>query len=172
MSTLSSEESERELLEMTKAYLECRSQGMDPSPILVEAWERFYRSHEPRLRALLEKWRLSDADREDCLQEVWVEVVAHLGHFQHDPRRGRLSTWLTTLARNKAADSIRRRTRHPFQSLGEDTEVPLADPVLGPEADFERRWEQAQVRGALAELADQVPVCSFRVLYLRLDRGT
>jgi len=167
MSAESSAGSDRELLEMTKAYLECRARGMDPSPVLVEAWEQFYRSYEPRLRAFLEKCRLADADLEDCLQDVWVEVVAHLGHFQHDPRRGRLSTWLTTLARNKAVDSIRRRSRHSMQSLGRDDEVPLADLPLGPEADCERRWAQARVRGALAKLADHVPVRSFRVLYLR-----
>src|SRR5262249_13401906 len=122
-------------------------------------------------RALFRKWRLPDADREDCLQEVWVEVVAHLGRFQHDPRRGRLSTWLTTLARNKAADSIRRRSRHPSQPLEEGDALALLDPVPGPVADCERRWTQARVRGALEGLAERVSECSFRVLYLRYIEG-
>jgi RNA polymerase sigma-70 factor (ECF subfamily) len=161
---------DEELLAKTKAYLECRSRGLDPSPALMEAWDRFYWAYQPRIRALLGKWRLPAVDREDCLQEVWVEVVAHLGRFQHDPRRGRLSTWLTTLTRNKAVDSIRRRNRHPSQPL-EAHAGGLPDPVPGPVADCERRWIQARVRGVLDGLAERVSERSFRVLYLRWIEG-
>ena len=139
---------ERELVDKAKAYLRCRSGGMDAPPPLVEAWQRFYCTYELRVREVLEKWHLSDADREDCLQDVWVEVLVHLGHFQHDPGRGRLSTWLTTLARNKAADSIRHRSRHPSRPLGADDDVALLDTGPGPESDCERHWAQARVRGA------------------------
>jgi len=166
----SPEDIERELLDKTNAYLRCRSGGMDASPPLVEAWQRFYCTYELRVRKVLEKWHLSDADREDCFQDVWVEVLVHLGHFQHDPGRGRLATWLTTLARNKAADSIRHRYRHPSRPLGHDG-VALLDTGPGPESDCERHWAQARVRGALTQFADQVPESSFRVLYLRWIEG-
>ena len=120
---------ERELVDKAKAYLRCRSGGMDAPPPLVEAWQRFCCTYELRVREVLEKWHLPDADREDCLQDVWVEVLVHLGHFQHDTGRGRLSTWLTTLARNKAADSIRHRSRHPSRPLARTMTSPSSIPV-------------------------------------------
>ena len=74
-----------ESLEAIKAYLECRSRGVEPISGLAEAWEGFYAFYDPRIRKFLGRWALSDADRSDCLQEVWHEVVAQLARFEHDP---------------------------------------------------------------------------------------
>ena len=76
-----------EFLEEIKAYLDCRSRGVEPPPPLAEAWEGFYGFYAPRIRTFLGKWALSEADRNDCLQEVWHEVVAQLARFGHDPGR-------------------------------------------------------------------------------------
>ena len=97
--------------------------GIDPPPPLVEAWNRFYEFHAPRIQSFLKGWKLPEADRSDCFQEVWKEIVGKLGHFHQDPSRGRLSTWLMTLARNKAVDSFRRRNRHAFESLEDNAAV-------------------------------------------------
>jgi RNA polymerase sigma-70 factor (ECF subfamily) len=160
-----------EFLDEIKAYLDCRSRGVDPPPSLAEAWEGFYGVYAPRIRTFLKKWDLSEADRSDCLQEVWHEVVAQLARFGHDPGRARLSTWLLTLARNKAVDAIRRRRRHAFESLGEGESTTAMDPGLDPAAAYERRQTQAQVRGALAQLSSQVSPKSYQVLYLRWIEG-
>ena len=151
-------------LDALKSYLECRCRGAEPPPHLVEAWNRFYGSYAPRVRAFLRRSGLPRADRSDCSQEVWKEVVAHLGHFQHDPRRGQLSTWLMTLARNKAVDSIRRR-HQLLVGLDEDA-VELVGPDPDPAAECDRRTSQVEVRTVLAALSRQVSATSFQVLYL------
>jgi RNA polymerase sigma-70 factor (ECF subfamily) len=165
------QEIDQELLENTKAYLECRSRGAEPAPTLVDAWDQFYRALEPAIKSAFTKWHLPYADRDDCLQDVWVEVIAHLGGFEHDPRRARLSTWVTTMARHKAVDWIRRRSRNSALRIEEVDEVSIPNPIPGPVADYERRWTQTRVRGVLDGLANRVSTSSFRVLYLRWIEG-
>ena len=97
-----------ENLEESKAYLECRSRGVEPPPPLAEAWRRLYEFYAPRIRVFLRKCGLQDEDLNDCAQDVWKEVVAKLANFHQDASRGQLSTWIMTLAHNKAVDSIRR----------------------------------------------------------------
>jgi RNA polymerase sigma factor (sigma-70 family) len=160
-----------EILAEIKAYLECRTRGVEPSPPLAEAWEGFYRFYAPRIRTFLKRWALSEADRNDCVQEVWHEVVTQLVHFGHDPDRARLSTWLMTLARNKAVDVIRQRSRRTIVSLDDRTESAAMDPRPDPAAAYERRRMLTQLRSVLDELANQVSQTSFQALYLRWIEG-
>jgi RNA polymerase sigma factor (sigma-70 family) len=154
-----------------QTYLELRSRGIDPPPPLVEAWNRFYAFHAPRIQSYLKGWKLPEADRSDCFQEVWKDIVGKLAHFQRDPRRGRLSTWLMTLAHNKVVDSIRRRCRHPFESLEDYAASTPWDPRPDPADEYERHRTLDRVRRALAELSGQVSRTSFQVLYLRWMEG-
>jgi RNA polymerase sigma factor (sigma-70 family) len=158
-------------IDAIKAYLDHRSRGAEPSPALVEAWNTFYHLYAPRLRAFLKRWALSEADRNDCLQDIWQEVVARLGRFVHDPGRARLSTWLMTLARNKAVDAIRGRRRHAVESLGESEAIAAMDRGTDPAAEYERHRILAQVRNVLAELSGRVSPTSFQVMHLRWIEG-
>ncbi len=171
LSVQSPEDLDEDFLNKVKSYLECRSRGVDPAPPLVEAWNHFYDSYAPRIRKFLGQWDLADADRSDCFQDIWQEVVVNLNRFQHDPTRGRLSTWIMTLARNKAVDSIRRRSRQLPKHLDRDGASALLDPHPDPGTEYERRRTQALVRSVLGELADQVSEASFQVLYLRWIEG-
>jgi RNA polymerase sigma-70 factor (ECF subfamily) len=88
---------------------------------------------------------------EDVAQETFVRAWRNAGTY--DPRRGRVPTWLLTIARNLAIDAIRVRTVEPL-----DPEVVgnrlqrgggSVDESVPPD-------ERERVRGALAELpADQ-----------------
>lgn len=160
-----------ELIGEIQDYLEFRSRGVDPPPPLAETWDDFYRFYAPRIRAFLKRWALSEADRNDCFQDVWHEVVAKLARFGHDPGRARLSTWLLTLARNKAVDAIRRRRRHACESLGDVESTAAMDTGPDPAAAYERRRTRALVQSALAQLARQVSPTSFQVLHLRWIEG-
>ena len=159
---------EADLYVKLRAYLECRSQNVDPSSPLAEAWARFYDLYAPRIRAFLRRFGLPEADREDCLQDVWSKVIAHLAGLTYDPRRARLSTWLLTVARNRAVDAIRRRRRSADPI--EDPTV-IVDSGLGPAADYDRLSTQDRVRIVLTELSAEVSSLSFQVLYLRTIEG-
>ncbi len=152
-----------------KAYLECRSRGVDPPGPLVDAWDGFYRLYTPRIWAFLTRSGLQAADREDCLQDVWKEVVARLDHLPYEPKGGRLSSWLMTVARNRAVNSIR-RGRHVWVGLDE-AKVPAPDRGPDPAAEIERRADRARVRSVLVQLSERVSELSYRVLYQRGIEG-
>ena len=155
------------LLRDTQTYLAVRAQGLTPAARLITAWDRFYGLFDPVICRCVRLAHLSGPDQRDCIQEVWLAIVAHLGHFRHDSRYTYLRTWIATLARNKTIDFIREHYRHPRKNLSDQIIVDLPSQGFDPAVECEQRGMQALVRNALAELAPQVSATSFRVLYLR-----
>ena len=155
------------LLQDTQAYFALRAQGLTPAAQFTTAWDRFYRLFDPVICRCVRLAHLSGPDYGDCIQEVWLAIIAHLGHFRYDPRHTYLRSWIATLARNKVRDFIRDRSRHPRKDLSDRILVDLPSHEFDPAVECERHGTQAVVRNAVAELAPQVSVTSFRVLYLR-----
>jgi len=161
-----------DLLRKAQAYLElrCRRTSGIPRP-LVEAWDDFYDSCGAVIDRAISVHHLSESDRNDCVQEVWGEIITKLGQFRYDPARGQLRTWISTLVRNKAVDLIRRRARRPQEALSDAVRTSLVDRDNDPVALYERRRLQALMGEALEELARDVPDLSYRVLHLRWFEG-
>ena len=155
---------DEELCGQLKDYLACLSRNLDPPSTLAESWDRFYAINTPRIWAFLRRCGLAAADREDCLQEVWGEVIVHLPDLPYDPKRGRLSTWLITVARNRAVDMIRRRRR--LAEGMDDDAFAVVDSGPSPADDCERHSMQERVRSAVIELSEEVPPVS-QVFYQR-----
>jgi RNA polymerase sigma-70 factor (ECF subfamily) len=160
---------EDDLCVKLRAYLDCRSHHVEPPPPLVEAWDRFYDLYRPRVRAYLARFRLSQADQEDCLQDVWSKVLSRPSTLPDGPPRARLSAWLMTVARNRAVDVIRHRRRFSVQ-WNEDA-FAVVDTEPGPAAAYERSSTQRRVRRVLGELCKQATALSFQVFYLRTIDG-
>lgn len=164
-------ECDEESLQRIKSYLDCRSRRVAPPAPLDEAWKHFYEFYASRIGVFLRRCGVPDEELNDCSQDVWQEVVTKLSHFHPDTRRGQLSTWVMTLARNKAVDSFRRRSRQVSERLGDNEAIAPLDPSPDPAAQYERQATVAQVRNVLAELSSQVSQTSFQVLYLRWIEG-
>jgi RNA polymerase sigma-70 factor (ECF subfamily) len=99
---------------------------------------------------------------EDVAQETFVRAWRHAGTY--DPRRGRVSTWLLTIARNAAIDAMRVRRVEPL-----DPEV-IADRLQRPGAavdDGSPADERLRVRALMAEL----PADQRRALFLAAYAG-
>jgi RNA polymerase sigma-70 factor (ECF subfamily) len=60
---------------------------------------------------------IAPAAAEDVAAETWVQVVRGLPGFRGDEQAWR--AWLFTTARRRAADEVRRRSRHPVVPLAE-----------------------------------------------------
>jgi RNA polymerase sigma factor (sigma-70 family) len=85
---------------------------------------------------------------EDVAQETFVRAWRHAGTY--DPRRGRVATWLLTIARNAAIDAIRVRRVEPL-----DPEV-VAGRLQRAGVEDALPDDREPVRSAIAELpADQ-----------------
>jgi len=58
-----------------------------------------------------------EAESEDVAQNVFLQVYKSRQRYQHTAK---FSTWLFTIARNLCLNEIRRRSRHPAESIEEN----------------------------------------------------
>jgi RNA polymerase sigma-70 factor (ECF subfamily) len=66
-----------------------------------------YRRHRPMLRTVIARVVHIDADVDDLLQELFVEVWNRAQTYEEE--KGKVLGWLITMARRRAIDRIRRR---------------------------------------------------------------
>jgi RNA polymerase sigma-70 factor (ECF subfamily) len=114
----------------------------------ADAAAAFVRRFQARVYGLVITIVRDPGTAEDVAQETFVRAWRHAGTY--DPRRGLVSTWLLTIARNAAIDAIRVRQVEPLDpEVVADRLQPAADP--GEAVD-----ERQPIRSALAGLpADQ-----------------
>ncbi len=135
------------------------NRGGEFEPDLMD-WDRFYRYCDRVIVTALKRQPIQAADREDCCQEIWTDLLAsRMSQF----RGGSMAAWLTTLARNKAIDAIRRTRRLPIGLASEKLERAVASTAAPCPAD-ER---VSVVRLALAELECRIEQRSYAVFFLR-----
>src|SRR6478609_809868 len=89
---------------------------------------------------------------EECTQDVFATLWRRAGDY--DARRGRLSTWLFAIARNRIIDAARRRALRPAGSSGEGVVEELASKEPGPELVLERLEAAERTALAMAELPE------------------
>jgi RNA polymerase sigma-70 factor, ECF subfamily len=91
----------------------------------ADAYRLLYREIQPRLLRYLRA--LAGDDAEDVASETWLQVARDLAGFagDYDAFRG----WVATIARHRAMDHARHRSRHPF------VPVPAEDLAGRPAAD-------------------------------------
>src|SRR5512139_3201220 len=102
------------------------------------AFARLYDLTSPQLFAVVLRIQRDRALAEDLLQEVYVNVWRSIGSF--DAAQSQPMTWLTSIARNRAIDSLRRAQTQPVvQSVhrdddddGADLDQQVADEAPGP----------------------------------------
>jgi RNA polymerase sigma-70 factor (ECF subfamily) len=101
---------------------------------------------------------------EDIAQETFVRAWQHAGAY--DPRRGRVDTWLLTIARNLAIDARRVRSRAIV-----DADDSALLQLVGTEPDPEEKGvladEKRRLREAILELTEE----QRRVLLLASFQG-
>jgi RNA polymerase sigma-70 factor (ECF subfamily) len=152
------------LLVFTQAYLDCRCQGLAPGTELSEAWQQFYDICEPCLKRFAVGCNVPAADVEDCVQQVWAELLKKLPNFPYDPKRGRFCSWLFALVHSRAIDLLRRRRT---AGLSSTQQADLCSQEETPAATAEKQGERATVQRVLAMLRARVSETNFRVFEMR-----
>ena len=101
------------------------------------AFATLYERTSPHLYAVVLRINRDRGQAEDVLQEVYVNVWRAARTF--DAAQSQPLTWLTSIARNRAIDSLRRAATQPQVSAShtsdeEDSDVydNMADPASGP----------------------------------------
>lgn len=152
-----------------------RSASGPPGPgnRLSDAWDRFYAECFDVILGCPGVRRLSQADRDDCVQEVMMELVRRLGDDPAETPPEGMIRWVRAVSRNKAADIVRRKFRKPEVTFDDGSGGSLADRRLGEHDDPSPAPGEAVslVWEALVSLDSQVPVTSYLVFYLRTMEG-
>ena len=139
----------------------------EPGSGRAVAWEQFYEYCFEVIHRCPSVRRLSPSDREDCVQEVMMELVRKFGDELPATIRENHSGLIWALSRNKAVDILRRRYFKPEMSLDEGTGagLPARDVPTSQGESISLVWE------ALLSLDQKVPVTSYLVFYLRNIEG-
>ncbi|MFN0019774.1 MAG: RNA polymerase sigma factor [Pirellulaceae bacterium] len=136
-----------------------------------EDWDTFHRIYSHILRSYLggiaRTRRLQDADIDEVVQNVFVNLVRTLGSHKHDPARGRFRTWLYTLTMNALADHCEKNKRHESNQP-----LPPEVPGTGGGPGWEDNYEQGLLSEVLAKMKaehrdDPVPWRAFEEQYLK-----
>lgn len=112
----------------------------------------FVRRFQGRVYGLAMTIVRQPAIAEEVAQETFVRVYRHAGNY--DARKGRVSTWLLSIARNLAIDVTRMKRLDPVDpeviaaELSIESQAPGAD-EMGLQPD-----ERAQLRSAISDLPE------------------
>ena len=88
---------------------------------------------------------------EEVTLDVYLQVWRQANRF--DTTRGRVSTWLLSMARSRAIDKLRVRPKDVSQSETLETVAKIQSEMPGPEESAALAQQQAQVRRALDGLS-------------------
>lgn len=127
-----------------------------------EAFAALYQATSGTLLAVIARLVGDRPQAEDLLQEVYVTVWKSASSYS--PALGRPMTWLMSIARNRAIDSLRRRQREPHTisryAGGEDGQPDtdlldqLPDPADGPLALLEQASTQLTLERCMQGLVE------------------
>ena len=114
------------------------------------AFASLFDSYSSRLFGFLMRMLQSEAEAEEVLQEVFMQIWQRAADF--DEARGRAFTWLVTIARSRALDRLRTRRSNDRK----DTLAFCERQQYGPDGleDVIRLEEREMVRRALGELSE------------------
>ena len=104
---------------------------------------------------------------EEVTQDVFLRIWQKADTYRAE--QSKVSTWLTSIARNRAIDVLRQQRVRPEQRAVEWAEVPAAavPQAQGPEEEVALALEQQRVRSAVAQLPEE----QRQVLALAYFRG-
>lgn len=115
-------------------------------------------------------WRATGDDGivEDLAQETFLRVFRALGYFDS---RGKLSTWIYTIANRVVIDHLRKASRRREESLTGESGSDLADEMTAPESpDAEDMLAEKEIRSIVQkELAELPEAYRLSLVYTAID---
>jgi RNA polymerase sigma factor (sigma-70 family) len=124
----------------------------------------FTRRFQARVYGLVLTIVRDERTAEDVAQETFVRAWRHARTY--DPRRGRVSTWLLSIARNLAIDVIRVKSAEPLDPDLVVTKLQQAGAAGSPVEQGFPPDERERVRAAIARLPTEQRRALFLAAYL------
>jgi RNA polymerase sigma-70 factor, ECF subfamily len=130
------------------------------------AYDTLMKRHERLVAKAVSEVTRDLAAVEDLMQEVFMKVFRKVALY--DPKLGKFTVWLVTVARREAINYLRRRKRHHHVSL-DDTGSPEGySPIERPSEQVSKKEVWTKVLNALDGLAEPAKT----ILKKRMLEGT
>lgn len=143
-----------------------REDCVQQEPVMLTdlSCDALYQHYASGIFAYFYKQTASRDDAEDLLLDVFLAAMER--NNLADLKEAEQKAWLWSVARNKAADYYRRKTRHPGVKLQQVEETLYSDEAQEPEQVTLRLEEYANLRATVAQLTElQQDVLQLRFAY-------
>jgi RNA polymerase sigma factor (sigma-70 family) len=130
----------------------------------AEAATAFIRRFQARVYGLVLAIVRDEGTAEEVAQETFMRAWKHASTY--DPRRGRVATWLLTIARNLSIDVVRVKRPEPLDPDLVVQRLQQAGVAGNPADEGSPPDERERVRGAIAELRPEPRRALFLAAYL------
>jgi RNA polymerase sigma factor (sigma-70 family) len=130
-------------------------------------WSGFFQDHQRYVTHVLRRCGLPERGLEDCVQEVWLEVVRRLPEFRGREQPQAVLKWLSLIARAKAADWHRQQRVLRLSSEMEATTLSGEDPAVA----VLRRERDRNIHQGLACLRESVSASTYFIVEKRCLEG-
>jgi len=114
------------------------------------ALDELYRRHSPLLRNVIVRIMCNDAEIDDVLQDVFIQVWKQAEQFS--PEKGSLKAWLITLARRRSLDRVRQRSAYQRATNRFEVEVNIPRPQWGENSSVDREVHHREMEALLERL--------------------
>ena len=133
-----------------------------------DAWEEFVEVYRPIICRMARKRGLQDADAQDLAQRVLGSVASSVEGWEHDPKRARFSTWLTTVTRNAIVDTLRRikpdKSAGGTSMLQQLKRLPQSEEAAA--AEIQREYRRQLFRRAASEIQHEFEPATWDAFWL------
>jgi RNA polymerase sigma-70 factor (ECF subfamily) len=111
-------------------------------------------------------------DAEDAVQDALLSAYKHLDQFK---ATAKMTTWLTTIVTNSALTQLRKRSRHPYLSLNDESNEGrdhfLSDTLADARPNPEDVCSSSESQGLLMKFIAQLSPSLRRAIQLRYIDG-
>jgi RNA polymerase sigma-70 factor (ECF subfamily) len=143
------------------------------------SWREFFDCYWKLIYAVARKAGLTDAEAQDVVQEVVINVSRNVSDFEYDPAVGSFKGWLLTMTRWRINDQFRKRLPIAYTRKRSDeperrtaTIDRIADPAGIPlDAIWEQEWRRNLLSMALAKVRQQTNPRHYQIFDCYVIRG-
>lgn len=119
-----------------------------------KSWNAFFEQFNEYLKSLAQSYKLPSQDVDDVVQEVFISMANYFRENKFDSSKGNIYSWVTTFAKWRMVDIIRRNQRqHKHVTTGDDLLMEMQpDENQDLDAKLENNYQQKLFVQALKNL--------------------
>jgi len=134
----------------------------------ADALSQLYDRYTGIVKALILRIIHNDAEADDLLQEVFLEIWNHAKNFS--PQKGKPLGWMITLTRRRAIDALRKKQAYNRAEERLQAE-PERQPLAWVENVTDKQIQAGDTRAIMAKVINSLPEAQQQVIELAFFQG-